>query len=371
MGTGVCGGSAEGLSPVSGQPLLVLRVESAAERVTDNLIGHHPPMPGRGEPEQAHHAARGFIHALHLSRMPGLGPSGVSAPPSSCRTCDAPCTVTSSIWSFRHCFRCMSGSQALRGRMLIGARTAVLAVLGVIMAGAAGAGPANASPAPSLSLSASATTPSPTPSATSTTTPNAGPSPAPSVTPTAISTPTATPSPTPSATPIATPSPTPSATRSVTPSPTPSATRSATPSPTKPTPSPTKPTRAPARGPSRHSPTAMPAPPWVPTVQSQIASPRAASVHAAASPRPAAVPSAVSPAASVSQLADPPPRNLASTVHAAADTGPSAATFAVVLAALAGLAGCSFALVIRRRAYPRRVPKHAHRTSRRSSSWPG
>jgi hypothetical protein len=40
----------------------------------------------------------------------------------------------------------------------------------------------------------------------------------------------------------------------------------------------------------------------------------------------------------------------------------------VALAALGALAGCSFVLARRRqRAHPRRVPKHSHRATRRSS----
>jgi hypothetical protein len=52
----------------------------------------------------------------------------------------------------------------------------------------------------------------------------------------------------------------------------------------------------------------------------------------------------------------------ASAAHAGA--GPSPTTFAVVVAALGALAGCSFAVVRRQRAHPRRVPKHSGRHAR-------
>jgi hypothetical protein len=74
VAAGVDGGTAESLSPVGGQPLVVAGVESVAERMADHLIGHHPGMPGPGQAKQAHATARGFIHALHAPRMPGHPP---------------------------------------------------------------------------------------------------------------------------------------------------------------------------------------------------------------------------------------------------------------------------------------------------------
>jgi len=232
--------------------------------------------------------------------------------------------------------------------MLVGARTAVLAVVGVLTAGAAIILPmsASAEPSPSPSASATASSPSATPSAS----------------------PSADPAPTPSATPSGTPSPTPSATKSATPSPKPSPKPSATKSkaPSRP-----KPTRSPGGRPSRPSPTATDALAATPNDQSKSARARTTSRRAAAKPHRAATASATASAsgspsagpstADPSQAADAPVRNVASASQAAADTGHSVTVFAVFLAALGAAAGCAFALVRRRRAHPRRVPKHAYR----------
>jgi hypothetical protein len=70
-GAGIGGRTAEGLGPVRGESLAVLRMESVAERVADDLVGHHPGMPRLGQAEQALAAARGLIHTLHATRLPG------------------------------------------------------------------------------------------------------------------------------------------------------------------------------------------------------------------------------------------------------------------------------------------------------------
>src|SRR5690349_13959841 len=63
---GVGGGAAEGLGPVRGEPLAVLRMEPVAERVADYLVRHHPRVPRLGQAEQALAASCGLIHALRL-----------------------------------------------------------------------------------------------------------------------------------------------------------------------------------------------------------------------------------------------------------------------------------------------------------------
>lgn len=45
---GVRARTAERLSPVSGKSLHVLRMEAVAERMADDLIGHHSIVPGLG-----------------------------------------------------------------------------------------------------------------------------------------------------------------------------------------------------------------------------------------------------------------------------------------------------------------------------------
>jgi hypothetical protein len=47
----------------------VLRVEPVAKRVADNLIGHHPGMPGVGQAKQTVSSARSVVHRLHVLKM--------------------------------------------------------------------------------------------------------------------------------------------------------------------------------------------------------------------------------------------------------------------------------------------------------------
>ena len=46
---GVCAGAAERLSPVSGEPLDMLRVETVTEGMANHSVGHDPLMPGMGK----------------------------------------------------------------------------------------------------------------------------------------------------------------------------------------------------------------------------------------------------------------------------------------------------------------------------------
>jgi len=91
-------GAAESLGPVRGKPLGVLRMESMAERVADHLIGHHPAVPGLGQAEQARTAARGLIHALHASRMPGHARPYLRPGQSDLPQSDAPAPQGRGIW---------------------------------------------------------------------------------------------------------------------------------------------------------------------------------------------------------------------------------------------------------------------------------
>ena len=50
-------------------------MDAVVERVADYLVGHHPGMPRPGQPEQALAAARGLIHALHATTLPGRRPA--------------------------------------------------------------------------------------------------------------------------------------------------------------------------------------------------------------------------------------------------------------------------------------------------------
>jgi hypothetical protein len=83
---GVGRGAAERLGPVRGESLAVLRMESVAERVADNLVGHHPVMPCLSQAEQTLAAARHLIDASHLQMMSAGSPPGRPRP--------APSTVT-------------------------------------------------------------------------------------------------------------------------------------------------------------------------------------------------------------------------------------------------------------------------------------
>src|SRR5262245_48874634 len=62
---GVGVGSAECLGPVGRESLAVLGVEAVAEGVADDLVDHHPCVPGLGQPEEALVAAGGLIDARH------------------------------------------------------------------------------------------------------------------------------------------------------------------------------------------------------------------------------------------------------------------------------------------------------------------
>jgi hypothetical protein len=214
--------------------------------------------------------------------------------------------------------------------------------------------PADSTPATSPSPSASSADPSPSADPTATATPDPS------------GTPTATSSPDPSATPTATSSPDPSSTPTATSSPTPSADASAAPSASS---SPTK--RAAPAPKTSHS--VLPSTSVLPLAQVLEAQPLptqpslAPTPAASGSKAPVPVQSATASSASEPRIAEPPSRAAAGL---AADGGPSPTTFAVVVAALGALAGCSFAIVRRQRAYPRRVPKHSRRASRRSWLWP-
>ena len=68
---GVRGRATEGLGPVRGESLLVLRMEAVAERVADHLVGHRPGVPRLGQAKQTIIAPGGLIYALHVPRMAG------------------------------------------------------------------------------------------------------------------------------------------------------------------------------------------------------------------------------------------------------------------------------------------------------------
>jgi hypothetical protein len=65
---GVGGWPAKSLSPVGSESLVVLGMESMAERVTDYLVRHHSGMPRLGQAKQTLAAASGLIHALHVPK---------------------------------------------------------------------------------------------------------------------------------------------------------------------------------------------------------------------------------------------------------------------------------------------------------------
>ena len=67
IGIGIRSRATERLGPVSGKSLNMLRVEAVAERMGDNLVGHHPTMPGLGKTPQAIVTTRRLEDRLHAS----------------------------------------------------------------------------------------------------------------------------------------------------------------------------------------------------------------------------------------------------------------------------------------------------------------
>lgn len=51
IAVGVGAGSAQGFTPVGGKSLDMLRVKAVAEGMGDDIVGHHPPVPGLGKTE--------------------------------------------------------------------------------------------------------------------------------------------------------------------------------------------------------------------------------------------------------------------------------------------------------------------------------
>jgi hypothetical protein len=69
VGVGIRGGATECLDPVCGESLDMLGVEAVAECMADNVIGHHPTMPGVGQTAQAVCATCCLEDRLHDTMM--------------------------------------------------------------------------------------------------------------------------------------------------------------------------------------------------------------------------------------------------------------------------------------------------------------
>src|SRR5271170_3824182 len=69
IGVGIHAGATECLRPVSGESLDMLGVEAVAEGMADQVVGHHPTMPGFGKAAQAVVSTRRFEDSLHGSMM--------------------------------------------------------------------------------------------------------------------------------------------------------------------------------------------------------------------------------------------------------------------------------------------------------------
>jgi hypothetical protein len=137
-------------------------------------------------------------------------------------------------------------------------------------------------------------------------------------------------------------------------------------------PSPTRHVRPPRHHPARPSRPTTPGPSPVPTVQAQVPAPtQHVPPHrpATSSSRPSTAPSGSPATAGASRLAATPAHEAASTLPVTSHGGPSLVVFAVGLALVGALTGCSFAVARRRRAYPRWVPKHSRRAASRSWRW--
>ncbi len=69
IGSGVPGGPAECLSPVSGESVDMPGVEAVAECMGDYVVRHDPTVPGLGKPAQAVHATCRLKDRFHASMM--------------------------------------------------------------------------------------------------------------------------------------------------------------------------------------------------------------------------------------------------------------------------------------------------------------
>jgi len=69
QGVGVGGGPAESLGPVGGESLAVLWVETMAERVANDLVGHDPVVPRAGQANETLLAPCRLVDRLHGSTV--------------------------------------------------------------------------------------------------------------------------------------------------------------------------------------------------------------------------------------------------------------------------------------------------------------
>ena len=67
VGSGIHGRSSKCLSPVSCEPLYVLRMEAVAEGMGYHLVCHYATMPRAGKAVQAVASARRFKDSLHVA----------------------------------------------------------------------------------------------------------------------------------------------------------------------------------------------------------------------------------------------------------------------------------------------------------------
>ena len=66
IGIGIRGGATECLSPVSRESIDMLGMKAVAERMADNLVGHHPTVPSLGKAAQAFVTTRCLEDGLHF-----------------------------------------------------------------------------------------------------------------------------------------------------------------------------------------------------------------------------------------------------------------------------------------------------------------
>jgi hypothetical protein len=78
IGIGIRGRATECLGPVSGESLDMLGVEAVAECMGDDVVAHHPTMPGVGKTAQAVVPTSRLEDSLHASMMTTI--------PSLCKT---------------------------------------------------------------------------------------------------------------------------------------------------------------------------------------------------------------------------------------------------------------------------------------------
>src|SRR5581483_6257294 len=111
---GIRGRATECLGPVSGESLDMLGMEAVAERMGDNLVGHHPTMPCVGKAAQAVVTTRCLkdgLHSVHVNNRRLFASHSTNEhdrdvaptlrPQDHSRNCDCPTLLVIEGWDSR------------------------------------------------------------------------------------------------------------------------------------------------------------------------------------------------------------------------------------------------------------------------------